>query len=381
MLKKADKLIPVLMIFILLFGLIVPVTVEAGDPTQVQTTIAYARSLLGSTKYDGYCQRYVRLCYEAAGIYSNVGIAYAYQAKDMWMVSSSKTEIPIGAVLYFNTSEGGHSAIYLGENRMIHALETVVEQEISPGFWAIYAGWGWQAGIEPTGAYLDSEKVFNEEKVISSVSIYKLPAKKFYKMGEEIEVEGLSLIITYTDNSTEIVSEGVTLINRTASIIGRNYIDMEYEGFGLSFPIIVLSGTDEPIIENTNILKYEKSSSQLEISTDRFCVDDIVSLLPEGFFQYNVNGNIKQSGEVATGDYFMHESRNIVIAAVRKGDIDGNGVLNPSDYIILKRIALKTIKVDDVFMEACDVNGDGKTNSFDYIILKRYLLGTTELFN
>lgn len=123
--------------------------------SQVDLVIAYARSELGSHKYNGYCQRFVRICYEAAGLESSEYIGSAKDAADHWLVSTSRDNIPVGAVLYFNTGVYGHSAIYLGNNRMIHALTRVVEQEISNGFWDLYIGWGWQSGIEPTGAYID----------------------------------------------------------------------------------------------------------------------------------------------------------------------------------------------------------------------------------
>lgn len=134
-------------------------TEYSSNATQVDLAIAYARSQLGSRKYNSFCQRFVRVCFEAAGIEQTVGVASAKEACSLWRVSSSRENIPVGAVLYFDTGVYGHSAIYLGNNRMIHALSRVVEQEISDSFWDLYMGWGWQAGQVPDGTYINQEDV------------------------------------------------------------------------------------------------------------------------------------------------------------------------------------------------------------------------------
>lgn len=164
---KSGKLLCVLLIAVFLWTCAVPcaarsdstdVIIQSGS-SQVDIVIAYARSQIGSSKYSSFCQRFVRICFEAAGIEQPVAVASAREACKNWMVSTSRDNIPVGAVLYFDTGVYAHSAIYLGNNRMIHALSRVTEQEISNSFWDLYIGWGWQAGVEPIGAYIDQADV------------------------------------------------------------------------------------------------------------------------------------------------------------------------------------------------------------------------------
>lgn len=118
--------------------------------TQVEKAIAKGKSLLGSHAYDNYCQKFVRICYEAAGISGSA--ASAREACNKWKKSSSKTDIPIGAAVYFFNSSDGHVGIYIGSGQMIHAWGSkgVIISDIN--ICSNYQGWGWQGGQKPEGA-------------------------------------------------------------------------------------------------------------------------------------------------------------------------------------------------------------------------------------
>jgi|LSQX01.2.fsa_nt_gb glucuronoarabinoxylan endo-1,4-beta-xylanase len=60
------------------------------------------------------------------------------------------------------------------------------------------------------------------------------------------------------------------------------------------------------------------------------------------------------------------------------GDLNGDGMVNSTDYSTMKRCLLGTIS--NIPVEVCDLNGDGNFDSTDYAILKRYLLGTITVF-
>ena len=65
-----------------------------------------------------------------------------------------------------------------------------------------------------------------------------------------------------------------------------------------------------------------------------------------------------------------------------KGDINGDGAVNSTDYALLKRYLLGSVAdlpVNNVLYVA-DLNGDGSINSTDYALLKRFLLGTISGF-
>lgn len=58
------------------------------------------------------------------------------------------------------------------------------------------------------------------------------------------------------------------------------------------------------------------------------------------------------------------------------GDLNGNGKIDSTDYIQLKRAVLGTYTMTDEQKAAADINKDGNVNSTDYILLKRAVLGT-----
>lgn len=59
------------------------------------------------------------------------------------------------------------------------------------------------------------------------------------------------------------------------------------------------------------------------------------------------------------------------------GDANGDGRINAQDYLILKRVVLKT-HTAEVPLSNMDVNGDGHINAIDYILLKRYILNNPQ---
>lgn len=71
---------------------------------------------------------------------------------------------------------------------------------------------------------------------------------------------------------------------------------------------------------------------------------------------------------------------NIAFASLYKtGDINGDGKINATDYVLLKRHCLKTFRLTEEQCLRGDINGDGKVNAVDYVLLKRVCLGTYKL--
>lgn len=71
---------------------------------------------------------------------------------------------------------------------------------------------------------------------------------------------------------------------------------------------------------------------------------------------------------------------NVAFTTLYKtGDINGDGKVSASDYAILKRYCLGTLKLTDEQRRRGDINGDGRTFVNDYMLLKRICLGTFSL--
>lgn len=58
------------------------------------------------------------------------------------------------------------------------------------------------------------------------------------------------------------------------------------------------------------------------------------------------------------------------------GDLGGDGTVDATDYMLLKRAVLETYTLTEEQRAAADINGDGEVNATDYMLLKRAVLGT-----
>ena len=128
----------------------------AGVSTRQQKMADQALSMLGSTAYSGYCQRFVRVAFEKAGLTGSGSAASALDACNQWRVSTSMDDIPVGAAVYLrskNTSSAGykygHVGVYVGNGYVVHAVSTVKKQTLSSMLDNYhYLGWGWQCGVD-----------------------------------------------------------------------------------------------------------------------------------------------------------------------------------------------------------------------------------------
>ena len=93
------------------------------------------------------------------------------------------------------------------------------------------------------------------------------------------------------------------------------------------------------------------------------------------------NGNVKSSGQIATGDQIIISSNNqtVIFVVVIKGDINSDGKLSISDLAMIKAKLLGTNNLNGAYYEAADINRDGKISISDLAMVKAHLLGTSKI--
>ena len=64
------------------------------------------------------------------------------------------------------------------------------------------------------------------------------------------------------------------------------------------------------------------------------------------------------------------EQKNDII----KGDVNGDGKITSSDYVLIKNHIMGTKIIDKEFQKFADYNGDGKITSSDYVLIKNYIM-------
>ena len=315
--KKIKKAFAMLIIAITVISCIKVNRVETFAASQVEAAINRGRSLIGSHEFDGYCQRFVRICYEAAGIYG--WAESATLAGNYWMVSNSRYDIPIGAALYFTgNSEFGHVGIYTGNGCMLHALNGVREEKISDYWWARFRGWGYQGGVYPSGTYIDKDLT---PPVISDVSVIRGEDNAFHLQAFVSDNKQLSRTVfaLTTDKGDKKFYEAFISGGVAASIV--NFSDFsEYEGkYEVSATAVDATGNQSSAIGN---------EIELDVSAPEITDVEVTDL---GFDRYKISFmaddksgfeikcfNDDKEVEVFSGDsyYFYATSESVIKAKI-----------------------------------------------------------------
>lgn len=147
----------------------------AAASYNAQTVISKAREFKGSIYSDkaknagitkGYCLGFVAIMFKQAYGFSyeaNAKSHCAYEYGSARIVSTSRDNIPLGALVFFSGSKTpckntgglcGHVGIYSGNGNIIHEFgESIVETSIEKvlntgnGYNYGYRGWGWMGGV------------------------------------------------------------------------------------------------------------------------------------------------------------------------------------------------------------------------------------------
>ncbi len=80
---------------------------------------------------------------------------------------------------------------------------------------------------------------------------------------------------------------------------------------------------------------------------------------------------------IGTGMVFFNGS---AVPIVIKGDLNGDGKINPIDCLRLKKAIIRTITLEGAYLRAACVSDGIAPYSMDYLRLKKYLLGNYEMY-
>ena len=116
----------------------------------VNGAISWGSSQMGSTAYNGYCQKFVNHCFMNGG-WEGVPFASAKLCGDALITNTSVSNVPRGAVVFFDSTDHnyGHIGISLGDGTMLHAGHKGVEVTkftdaayLKSWYHIVYRGWG-----------------------------------------------------------------------------------------------------------------------------------------------------------------------------------------------------------------------------------------------
>lgn len=84
--------------------------------------------------------------------------------------------------------------------------------------------------------------------------------------------------------------------------------------------------------------------------------------------------DVAATEKVATGMLVKFGGKTYTVAV--RGDINGNGEVDATDYALVKRACLGTYTPGDIQITAGDINKTGAIDATDYALVKRHCLGT-----
>lgn len=170
------------------------------------------------------------------------------------------------------------------------------------------------------------------------------------------------------DNYALNANNNVTLTFNNNNIINGNYllnVYIEYNGKetfigSKSFVIFEELTSNVYDIDNENLIIYVQPETRIEDLKDNLeTVSGIVSY----------QGKLYNAGNVVTG--MVIDGYLIVI----RGDVTGDGLVTPLDYISVKNHIMKTAIINgEAFKYAADYNRDYSISPLDYVEIKNYIM-------
>lgn len=252
------------------------------------------------------------------------------------------------------------------------------------------------------------ETVPTEETVLAEPGGYisrdSLPDKTEYKIGEQLDLTGLKVTVTFFPGGATTnpdyhynIYENVNPIDYpdaftvetsefNSTVPGTYTITVEYtdenakwaDNVKISFDVTVVSSTSEAtLVEFTDTItaKTENSITFAEHGTFTFEGDYYNGDPQKNLSNYDIGDKIQIKMSSYPGNLISEVESITLIENSRliKGDIDSSGTFTVADVIVLQKLLLG-IELNMVpNWQAADMNDDGKHNVFDLCIMKRNL--------
>ena len=82
---------------------------------------------------------------------------------------------------------------------------------------------------------------------------------------------------------------------------------------------------------------------------------------------------LKNEKYISTGNKYVSESKEYSV--VIKGDTNGDGVVNSTDYLQIKKAFLNQLSLKNEYFIAADTDSNGILATTDYLQVKKFFLG------
>ena len=230
-------------------------------------------------------------------------------------------------------------------------------------------------------------------KELIGIEITKEPSKTRYIEGEIFDKTGIELKATYNNGSTKtLTSEDVTVGNGNDLWTGKAGVTIIYKENGIRQIAIQRIYVKAKKLVKIEITKEPSKTSYIEGEKFEEAGMEVVAT-----FNNNSTEKINNADLVITNGDNLKVGKNTIIISytedeitktasfdveavqqVQFGDISGDGKVNVTDLLLLKRHIIagtkENWKLTGDKLKAADLNNDNKVNITDLLLLKRMIL-------
>ena len=161
-----------------------------------QDIVNYVNAKVGQAYPSGYCLRFVEECYQNLGATRPYNCC-AYKSGSNYIVSTSSSNIPLGATVYFGQCGGGpcktcgatyygHVGIYVGDGMFVHATGGTVQKSYLSSWSSKYRGYGYCGNFTlsnisvPTSPSIDKNQIWYDIQDTIVITAHADGATSYY---------------------------------------------------------------------------------------------------------------------------------------------------------------------------------------------------------
>lgn len=168
--------------------------------------------------------------------------------------------------------------------------------------------------------------------------------------------------VAFTVYPTKMVSAKIMLGGGSGSPVTLGYLEMPV-------PDVTVN-----VVGSGNKAETTVNGTTLNVQYDQACV--VVYTTDGGETYQTLEATPNANGGYDYDLSALPSGAEVSVAV--KGDANGDGKVNNTDYAIIKKMLLNDTAMTGWQAVMFDVNGDGKINNTDYAILKKHLLDTSK---
>ena len=309
--------------------------------------------------------------------------------------SSSSTSTSEKKVQVINC-EGAYLNLRSGAGTNYSSIAHLANGTVMTQIEDVVNGWIKVKLSDGTQGYVSKEyiKVIEEIKNIDVTSITLAKSSYSLTEGSKITIEPNILPSDATDKSYTITSSNEKIVK----INGKSLVGVGVGKANVTYK--TTNGKEVTVsIEVTNKQEqYSINTNNLSVTDDNYIIgmnagtklskiiENITLTSGLKTESKNVdNKTLNNDSLIGTGTIIkILDSSNkeiVKYTIIIRGDVNGDGKITSSDYVLIKNHIMGTSKLSDIKKRGADVNKDGKVSSSDYVLIKNHIMGYSTIKN